>query len=132
MVWTAEADGAHDYFNAHNTEYTGLTLEQLRGWEWQATIHPDNLSRCLELWSRSVATGEPYEIEYRLRRFDGTYRWHLARALPLRDDSGRVKKWSVPASTSTTRSGRGGGAASQGGGRGGQQGQERVPGQRQP
>ncbi|MGA8349115.1 MAG: PAS domain S-box protein [Isosphaeraceae bacterium] len=93
MVWTAEPDGAHDYFNARNTEYTGIAFEQLRGWEWQATIHPDDLSRCLELWCRSVATGELYEIEYRLRRFDGTYRWHLARALPLRDDSGRVTKW---------------------------------------
>jgi PAS domain S-box-containing protein len=93
MVWTADPDGAHDYFNARNTEYTGFTFGQLRGWEWRATIHPDDLSRCLELWSRSVATGEPYEIEYRLRRFDGTYRWHLARALPLRDDAGRVTKW---------------------------------------
>ena len=93
MVWTAEPDGAHDYFNARNTEYTGLTFEQLRGWDWQPTIHPDDLPLCLELWSRSVATGELYEIEYRLRRFDGAYRWHLARALPLRDDSGRIIKW---------------------------------------
>jgi two-component system sensor histidine kinase/response regulator len=93
MVWTVQPDGAHDYFNARNTEYTGLTFEQLRGWDWQRTIHPDDLPRCLELWSRSVATGELYEIEYRLRRFDGAYRWHLARALPLRDDSGRVTKW---------------------------------------
>ncbi len=93
MVWTAEPDGAHDYFNARNTEYTGFTAEQLRGWDWHPTIHPDDLSRCLELWSRSIATGEPYEIEYRLRRFDGTYRWHLARAVPLRDDAGQVTKW---------------------------------------
>ena len=93
MVWTAEPHGAHDYFNAHNSEYTGFTFEQLRDWEWRATIHPDDLWRCLERWSRSVATGEPYEIEYRLRRSDGTYRWHLAQALPLRDDSGRVTKW---------------------------------------
>ena len=93
MVWTAEPDGSHDYFNARNTEYTGLTAEQLRGWDWHPTIHPDDLSRCLELWSRSVATGELYEIEYRLRRFDGAYRWHLARALPLCDESGQVTKW---------------------------------------
>src|SRR5262249_23676909 len=65
MVWTAEPDGAHDYFNARNTEYNGFTFEQLQGWEWQATVHPDDLSRCLELWSRSVATGQLYEIEYR-------------------------------------------------------------------
>src|SRR4051794_15500083 len=93
MVWTAEPDGAHDYFNARNTEYTGLTPEQLRGWDWQPTIHPDDRPRCLELWSRSVATAELYEIEYRLRRADGAFRWHLARALALRDDSGRITKW---------------------------------------
>ena len=93
MVWTAEPDGAPDYLNARNTEYTGLTLEQLRGWDWQSTIHPDDLPRCLELWTRSIATGEPYEIEFRLRRADGAFRWHLARALALRDDSGRITKW---------------------------------------
>ena len=93
MVWTAEPDGAHDYFNARNTEYTGLAVDQLRGWDWQQTIHADDQPLCLELWSHSVATGELYEIEYRLRQFDGVYRWHLARALPLRDDTGRITKW---------------------------------------
>ncbi len=93
MVWTAEPDGAIDYFNARATEYTGLTPEQLRGWDWRSTLHPEDLPRCLELWTRSIATGELYEIEHRLRRFDGAYRWHLARALPLRDKSGRVTKW---------------------------------------
>jgi PAS domain S-box-containing protein len=93
MVWTAEPDGAHDYFNAHNFEYTGLTPEQLRGWDWRATIYPADLPRCLELWTHSIATGEPYEIEYRLRRADGAFRWHLARALALRDDAGRITKW---------------------------------------
>ena len=93
MVWTAEPDGAHDYFNARNTEYTGLDAVQLRGWEWRPTVHPDDLPQCLELWGRSVATGEPYEIEYRLRRADGAFRWHLARAIALRDDAGRITKW---------------------------------------
>ena len=93
MVWTAEPDGATDYYNARTTEYTGLTLEQLRGWGWRSTIHPEDLPRCLELWTRSIATGEPYEIEFRVRRADGAFRWHLARALALRDDSGRITKW---------------------------------------
>ena len=93
MVWTAEPDGATDYFNARTTEYTGLTPEQLRGWDWRSTIHPEDLPRCLELWTRSIATGEPYEIEFRVRRADGAFRWHLARALALRDDSGRITKW---------------------------------------
>ena len=93
MVWTAQPDGATDYYNARTTEYTGLTTEQLRGWGWRSTIHPEDLPRCLELWTRSIATGEPYEIEFPVRRADGAFRWHLARALPLRDESGRITKW---------------------------------------
>ena len=93
MVWTAGPDGATDYYNARTTEYTGLTAEQLQGWGWRSTIHPDDLPRCLELWSRSIATGEPYEIEFRVRRADGGFGWHLARALSLRDESGRITKW---------------------------------------
>ena len=93
MVWTAGPDGATDYYNPHTSEYTGLTLEQLRGWGWRSTIHPEHLPQCLELWTRSIATGEPYEIEFQVRRADGAFRWHLARALALRDDSGRITKW---------------------------------------
>ncbi len=93
MVWTADPDGKTDYFNPRTTEYTGLTLEQLRDWEWRSTIHPEHLPQCLELWTRSIATGEPYEIEFQVRRADGAFRWHLARALALRDDSGRITKW---------------------------------------
>ena len=93
MVWTAQPDGATDYYNARTTEYTGLTSEQLQGWGWRSTIHPEDLARCLELWTRSIATGEPYEIEFPVRRADGAFRWHLARALALRDDSGRITKW---------------------------------------
>ena len=93
QVWTTEPDGANDYVNARTTEYTGLTQEQFRGWNWQPAFHPEDLPRVLEEWTRSIATGEPYEIEYRLRRADGAFRWHLARALALRDDSGRITKW---------------------------------------
>ena len=93
IVWTAEPDGATDYFNARTIEYSGLTLEQLRGWGWRSTIHPEELARCLDLWTRSIATGEPYEIEFPVRRADGAFRWHLARASTLRDDSGRITKW---------------------------------------
>jgi len=93
MVWTAEPDGAPDYLNARNTEYTGLTPEQLRGRDWRSTLHPEDVPRCVELWTRSTATGELFEAEYRLRRADGAFRWHLARALALLDDSGRITKW---------------------------------------
>ncbi len=93
QAWTAEPDGPTDYYNAYTTDYTGLTQEQLRGWDWQSAVHPEDRPGCLELWTRSIATGEPYEIEFRVRRADGAFRWHLARALALRDDSGRITKW---------------------------------------
>jgi PAS domain S-box-containing protein len=93
MVITAEPDGAIDYVNAYTTDYTGFTPEQFRGWGWQPALHPEDLPRCLELWTHSLATGEPYEIEFRVRRADGAFRWNLNRALALRDDSGRITKW---------------------------------------
>ncbi len=93
MVWTAEPDGTIDYINARHIEYIGLTLEQLQGRGRGSTIHPEDWDRCIEQWTRSVATGELYKIEYRCRRADGAFRWHLGRALPLRDESGRITKW---------------------------------------
>ncbi len=93
MVWTAEPDGRIDYINARHIEYIGLTLEQLPGRGRGSTVHRDDWDRCVEQWTRSVATGELYKIEYRCRRADGAYRWHLAQALPLRDESGRITKW---------------------------------------
>ena len=93
MVWTAEPDGATDYYNARTAEYIGLTTEQLQGWGWRSSIHPEDLPRCLELWTRSIETGEPYEIEFRVLRADGAFCWHLARALSLHDESGRITKW---------------------------------------
>ena len=135
MVWTAGPDGATDYYNARTTEYTGLTSEQLQGWGWGSTIHPEDLSRCLEVWARSIATGEPYEIEFRVLRADGAFGWHLARRLlSLRDESGPDHpSGSARALTSMIGSARPGGACGgQGGGGGGEPGQGRVSGQRQP
>src|SRR5262249_44186029 len=93
IVWTAEPDGAVDYVNARITEYTGLTPEQTLGWAWETGIHPEEQPGFLELWTRSITTGELYENEFRWRRAHGAYHWHLSRALPLRDDSGRITKW---------------------------------------
>ncbi len=94
IVWTATADGYIDYYNKRWFDYTGMTLEQTRGWGWQPVIHPDDLERSLRRWATSVETGAEYHIEYRFRRAaDGQYRWHLGRAEPLRDASGRVVKW---------------------------------------
>ena len=93
MVWTAEPDGTIDYINSRLIEYTGLTLEQLRDRDQGSTLHPEDRHRCIEQWMRSVATGEPYEVEYRPCRADGAFRWHLGQALPLRDESGRITRW---------------------------------------
>ncbi|HEY0606591.1 MAG TPA: PAS domain S-box protein [Herpetosiphonaceae bacterium] len=94
MVWTARPDGYTDYFNQRWYDYTRMNVEQSLDWSWQLAIHPDDLERCLARWTGAIQTGQTYEIEYRLRRgSDGAYRWHLGRALPLRDRSGAIIKW---------------------------------------
>ncbi len=94
IVWTANPDGYLDYYNRRWYEYTGRTFEETKGWEWQSLIHPDDLETCIDRWSHSVETGEDYKIEFRMRRAsDGDYRWHLGRAVPLRDEDGEIIKW---------------------------------------
>jgi PAS domain S-box-containing protein len=94
IVWTARPDGSTDYYNRRWFEYTGLTLEQAQGWGWQPVLHPEDIGRSLNRWATAVETGEAYEIEYRFRRAsDGSYRWHLGRAVPLRDTNGAIVKW---------------------------------------
>ena len=94
IVWTAQPDGGLDYYNQRWFDYTGLTLEQTMGWGWEPVIHPDDLPTCIQRWTRSFTTGVPYEVEYRfLRASDGAYRWHLGRALPVRDGQGDIIKW---------------------------------------
>jgi PAS domain S-box-containing protein len=94
IVWTARPDGWLDYYNARWFEYTGLTLEQTQAWGWKPVLHPDDAENCLERWNTSVQTGATYEVEYRfLRASDQSYRWHLGRALPVRDASGKIIKW---------------------------------------
>lgn len=94
QVWTAQPDGALDYVNQSAIEYFARTGPQIVGDNWQEVIHPDDLPACLELWQRSLATGAVYEVEFRLLRADKTYRWHLGRAMPMRDAaSGRIIRW---------------------------------------
>ncbi|HEV2659824.1 MAG TPA: histidine kinase dimerization/phospho-acceptor domain-containing protein, partial [Ktedonobacteraceae bacterium] len=94
MVWTSRPDGWLDYYNQRWFDYTGMTLEQTKGWGWKPVLHPDDLQRCIDIWTNAVQTGGPYEIEYRFKRAsDGTYRWHLGRALPVRDMHGKIVKW---------------------------------------
>lgn len=94
IVWLANAAGDVDYVNGRWLEYTGMTLEQTYGCDWQSAIHPDDLSNCIAQWQAAIAHGTPYEIEQRLKcDRDGSYRWHLSRALPVRDAAGTIAKW---------------------------------------
>lgn len=93
MVWTTAPDGTHLYFNKGWTDYTGLSLDESHGWGWQDVLHPDDLERTTLVWTRSLSTGNDYQIEYRMRGKDGSYRWQLARAQPLRDADGKILQW---------------------------------------
>ena len=93
LVWSTLADGGHDYFNRNWYDYTGAAPGESNGAGWTDVLHPDDVDRTLARWHRSLSTGEEYEIEYRLRRADGVFRWFLARALPLRDEDGRISRW---------------------------------------
>jgi PAS domain S-box-containing protein len=93
MVWSTLADGYHDYYNARWYEFTGVPAGSTDGEGWNGMFHPDDQERAWEKWRESLATGRPYEIEYRLRHHSGEYRWTLGRALPVRDDEGRIIRW---------------------------------------
>ena len=93
MAWSATADGAAEFFNARWLTYAGLTADQARGWGWTVAVHPDDLNELVGYWRSIMASGEAGEIEGRLRRSDGIYRWFLFRATPSLGDSGRIVKW---------------------------------------
>ena len=93
IIFTADPDGMDDYFNQKCFDYTGLTLEQCRGTGWTVVVHPDDLALCMAKWENARRTGDPYEVEYRLRGKDGTYRWFLCRGNPIRNPQGEVVKW---------------------------------------
>jgi PAS domain S-box-containing protein len=93
MAWSAAADGAAEFFNRRWLEYAGLTADQAQGWGWTVAVHPDDLDPLVEYWRTIMASGQSGEVEARLRRFDGVYRWFLFRATASLDDNGRVVKW---------------------------------------
>ncbi|WP_375428351.1 sensor histidine kinase [uncultured Sphingomonas sp.] len=93
MVWSTRPDGHHDYYNARWYEFTGVASGSTDGHEWDGLFHPDDQARASVAWSRCLGTGEPYEVEYRLRRHDGVYRWVLGRALAVRDPDGAITRW---------------------------------------
>jgi PAS domain S-box-containing protein len=93
MVWSTLPDGYHDYYNARWYEFTGMPVGSTDGEGWSGMFHPEDRERAWALWRHSLTTGEPYQIEYRLRHGDGTYRWVLGRALPIRDGTGAITRW---------------------------------------
>jgi PAS domain S-box-containing protein len=93
IVWSARPDGYHDYFNGRWYEFTGATPAESEGEGWNPRLHPDDRPRAFASWRQALATGEPYEIEYRFKSWNGDYRWFIGRALPVRDDTGRVERW---------------------------------------
>jgi PAS domain S-box-containing protein len=93
IVFTATPEGEVDYFNSRWYEYTGLPPDAAGLESWRQVHTEEGLRRVMEVWPESLRTGQPYEIEYALRRHDGTYRWHLGRALPIKDEQGRIVRW---------------------------------------
>ena len=93
LVWTADAEGNVDYINERWTIYTGQAAEYVLGEGWYEIIHPDDVERTKEAWTRSLGTGAAYDVIYRIRRGDGLYRWHLGRAYSLCTETRRVIKW---------------------------------------
>ncbi|MET0904724.1 MAG: response regulator [Tardiphaga sp.] len=93
MIWSTRPDGFHDYYNKRWYDYTGMPPGSTDGEEWSGMFHPDDQDRAWARWQHSLATGDLYEIEYRLRHRSGDYRWVLGRAWPVRDDRGAISRW---------------------------------------
>jgi PAS domain S-box-containing protein len=92
MVWSSLPDGSIDWFNARVPEYCGIPAEEMKPNGW-APVHPDDIGSATEAWQQAVATGQPFTTEYRIRRHDGMFRWHLTRAIPIRGADGAIARW---------------------------------------
>lgn len=93
IVWVTRPDGWHTHFNQNWHDFTGLTLEESLGHGWNLPFHPEDRATAAEKWRWAIEEGKSYEIQYRLRRWDGIYRWMIGRALPVHDDDGHIVKW---------------------------------------
>lgn len=92
-VFTADRKGAISYLSPQWINYTGLAFKDMNYQEWSQTVHPDDRKGNFDAWLQSVSTGEPFYFEHRLRRCDGSYRWHVCRAFALRDENGSIMEW---------------------------------------
>ena len=93
QVWTAKPDGALDWVNERTSAYTGSADPDLGGEGWRSIVHPDDLPTAGERWATALSSGNTYEVEFRIMRHDGVFRWHLVRALPERDATGVITRW---------------------------------------
>ena len=93
MIYTADADGSVNYYNKRWEDYTGYDTSQCVDWNWIPLIHKDDIENCLKIYLEAIEKGEEYQVEVRLKRHDGVYRWHLYRGLPMRDKNGKVSQW---------------------------------------
>ncbi|MCC8969744.1 AAA family ATPase [Bradyrhizobium brasilense] len=95
LVGVLAPNGEFETVNRQILEYCGQSLEEVRNWGTNGTVHPEDLPHVVEVFTKSIASGVPYQIEQRLRRFDGEYRWFDNRGIPVRDDTGRIVRWYV-------------------------------------
>ena len=93
FAWMADSNGSRFWFNRRWYEYTGTTLEEMQGWGWTRVHHPDHVDRVVETTRHSWEAGEDWEETFPLRGKDGTHRWFLSRAVPIRDEEGRIVRW---------------------------------------
>jgi PAS domain S-box-containing protein len=93
MAWSSLPDGCVEFLNQRWHDYTGLSREQAANWGWKVTIHSDDLEELTRTWLSMIASKESGEVEARVRRFDGAYRWFLIRAVPAKDERGNVTRW---------------------------------------
>ena len=93
LAWHTRPDGFAEYLNKRWLDYTGLSMQEAIGWEWRKVIHPDDLAKLLAEWQKVLASGQRGEVEARMRRHDGEYRWFLFRPEPLRDEAGNIARW---------------------------------------
>jgi PAS domain S-box-containing protein len=93
MAWSCLPDGTPEFLNQRWLNYTGLSIEQALDWGWKGTIHPDDLGKLMGTWQGLLSSGEPGDVEARMRRFDGEYHWFLFRTEPVRGDQGEIVRW---------------------------------------
>jgi PAS domain S-box-containing protein len=93
IVWTTRPDGHLDYVNKRTLDFMGCRFEDIEGWGWRNYVHPDDIPGVETRWRGSLASGSPFEVEERFLHRDGTYRWQLARGLPVRNEGGSIIRW---------------------------------------